>query len=89
MALSKAEGEICLEVELTKQLHAYSDATRNPRQYNMLIVFLARADGIPQATSDAKNISIFTEQGLPKSVVFGHREIQKNYFSPRINRGGS
>ena len=64
-----------MEVELAKQLHAYSDATRNPRQYNMLIVFLASEVAWKITSARAKNISIFIEQGLPKSVVFNHREI--------------
>ena len=88
-ALREAKEETCLEVKLIRQFHIYSDPNRDPRQHNISIVFIARADGIPKAASDARNIGIFKEQDLPELIAFDHREILKDYFSARWEKESS
>ena len=45
---------------------------------------LARAKVTSKGTSNAQNISILKEQILPELLVFGHRNILKDYFfAPR------
>ena len=82
-ALREAGKKTYLEVKLIRQFHAYSDPSRDARQHNISIVFIARAAGIPKAASDARNIGIFKEQGFPNLLVFDHRGILKDYFSAR------
>ena len=82
-AIREAREETCLEVELEGQFHAYSDPGRDESQHNISIVFLARAEGVPKAASDARNIGIFTEHNLPEPLAFGHADILGNYFSER------
>jgi len=75
--------ETPLEVKLIRQLHAYSDPNRDTRQHNITIVFIAQAEGVSKAASDAQNIGIFKEQNLPELLVFDHRDILSDYFSAR------
>jgi len=79
-AVREAEEETSLKVKLLKQFHTYSDPDRDPRQHNATTVFIARAQGEPQAASDAKGIGIFTEDNLPDNLCFDHRQILLDYF---------
>ena len=72
-----------MEVEIIGQFHVCSDPKWDARQHNILIVFLARADGIPKAASDACNIGIFKEHAFPELLVFDHKDILRDYFSAR------
>ncbi len=78
-AVREAKEETGLDVTLLKQLGAYSDPKRDPRQHNVSVVFIARADGAPVGGSDAKNAELFGAQNLP-ALVFDHEKILKDYF---------
>src|SRR5271157_3288177 len=52
-ARREALEETGLIVDLLGQFHTYSDPQRDPRQHNLSTVFVARADGTPQAADDA------------------------------------
>ena len=80
-AIREAKEETSLDVELVRQLHTYSDPARDPRQHNITTVFLARATGVPQAASDAKNTGVFNEHNLPDNLAFDHATILRDYFA--------
>jgi len=79
-AVREAEEETGLRVRLKTQLHAYSDPKRDPRFHTVSTVFIAEAEGIPEARDDAKGIGVFTEEGLPGPLAFDHSRILRDYF---------
>ena len=81
-AMREALEETGLEVELYSQLHTYSDPDRDPRQHTITTVFLARAEGEPQAGDDAANAAVFELNNLPE-LVFDHREIIDDYSASK------
>ena len=82
-AAREAGEETSLKVRLIRQFHCYSDPDRDPRQHNLSIVFLAEAEGIPQAADDAAEIGLFTRQTLPDDLAFDHQQILDDYFSDK------
>ncbi|VAX15627.1 ADP-ribose pyrophosphatase [hydrothermal vent metagenome] len=82
-AIREAKEETGLTVTLIRQFHVYSDPKRDPRQHNITIVFIARAEGDMQAGSDAKNVALFDKANLPK-LAFDHADILNDYFSGRF-----
>jgi ADP-ribose pyrophosphatase YjhB (NUDIX family) len=83
-AVREALEETSLKVELTRQLHTYSDPQRDPRHHTITTVFIARAQGQPVAADDAQEAGIFNEDNLPEPLVFDHQEILHDYFN-RLN----
>lgn len=79
-AVREAEEETSLKVQLTEQLHTYSDPGRDPRHHTLSTVYIATAQGVPQAADDAKTAKIFTEAQLPSPIVFDHPQILRDYF---------
>lgn len=79
-AVRESLEETGLHVEITGQLHTYSDPHRDPRHHTISTVFTARADDHPHAGDDATKAEIFTEDNLP-SLVFDHAVILADYFS--------
>lgn len=79
-ARREAEEETSLKVRLKRQLHAYSDPARDKRMHTLSVVFVAEADGRPEAKDDAKGVGVFTENDLPSPIVFDHARILSDYF---------
>lgn len=79
-AKREAREETSLNVELIEQFHTYSAPDRDPRQHTVSTVFLARAEGQPEAHDDAKNVGLFSRDALPEVIVFDHRSILMDYF---------
>jgi ADP-ribose pyrophosphatase YjhB (NUDIX family) len=79
-AIREAKEETNLDVKLVRQFHTYSDPERDPRHHSISTVYIAKAEGIPQAKDDALEIGIFSELNLPGQIVFDHRSVLKNYF---------
>ncbi|HXX35944.1 MAG TPA: NUDIX hydrolase [Thermodesulfobacteriota bacterium] len=79
-AVREAKEETNLDVKLIRQLHTYSDPKRDPRHHSISTVYIAKAEGIPQAEDDAAEIGIFSESNLPDQIAFDHRSILKDYF---------
>ncbi len=73
--------ETCLDVNLVRQFHTYSDPKRDPRHHTVSTIFIATASGTPEAADDAKDIGIFTRDNLPEDMAFDHREILEDYFN--------
>ena len=80
-AVREALEETSLQVELTRQFHAYSDPQRDPRGHTITVVFTAKASGEPRAADDAQEIGVFQADALPSPLAFDHRQILTDYFS--------
>ena len=78
-AVREAKEETCLDIELIKQLHTYSEPDRDPRQHVVSTVFVARANGqVPKAADDAKNLQLFDMYDVPK-LAFDHLKILDDF----------
>ncbi|TDJ60298.1 MAG: NUDIX hydrolase [Nitrospina sp.] len=82
-AVREAKEETSLDVELIRQFHTYSAPDRDPRRHCITTVFLARAQGVPQAASDAKKCALFSKDDLPASLAFDHGDIIRDYLQTR------
>jgi 8-oxo-dGTP diphosphatase len=90
-AIREAKEEMGLEVQLIEQFQVYSDPSRDPRQHTLSIVFIASAQGQPNAGDDAKHLGIFDLWQLPQNLCFDHDRILQDYsnyrrygFRPRL-----
>ena len=79
-AVREAKEETCLDVDLVRQFHTYSDPKRDPRHHTVTTMFIATASGTPKAADDALEIGIFTRDNLPEDIAFDHREVLEDYF---------
>jgi ADP-ribose pyrophosphatase YjhB (NUDIX family) len=84
-ALREAREETGLAVTLLGQLHTYSAPDRDPRQHTITTVYVAVADGIPQAADDARNLAIFVPDNLPENLAFDHQRILSDYLQVRAH----
>jgi 8-oxo-dGTP diphosphatase len=82
-ARREAREETGLQVSLLGQFHTYSDPKRDPRQHNISTVFVAWADGTPQAADDARSLQIFSPDDLPRHLAFDHGQILADYLQVR------
>ena len=82
-ARREAREETGLMVDLLGQFHTYSDPRRDPRQHNISTVFVARADGTPQAADDARSLGVFAPENLPRELAFDHGQILADYLQVR------
>lgn len=81
-AVREIKEETSLDVELVKLLGVYSDPKRDPRGHRISTVFIAKGKGDPRASSDAKDIGLFTKDNLPK-LAFDHKKILEDYFKSK------
>lgn len=79
-ARREALEETGLAVKLIKQMHTYSDPSRDARQHTISTVFIATGDGHLQAGDDASQAEIFGTEKLPP-LVFDHARIIDDYLS--------
>ena len=79
-AVREAKEETNLDVKLIKQFHTYSDPKRDPRHHSISTVYIAKAEGKPQAKDDALEIGIINKSNLPDDIAFDHRSILIDYF---------
>ena len=82
-ARREAREETSLNVRLTEQFHTYSEVDRDPRHHTITTVYIAVAQGVPEARDDARRIGIYTRGRLPGPLVFDHRRIIEDYFQSR------
>ncbi|HET6514996.1 MAG TPA: NUDIX hydrolase [Thermodesulfovibrionales bacterium] len=82
-AAREAKEETGLDVTLVRQFHTYSDPARDPRHHTITTVYLATANGKPQAGDDAGEAFVFTRGNLPEPIVFDHGKILDDYFMRR------
>ncbi|MEJ5330793.1 MAG: NUDIX hydrolase [Desulfobaccales bacterium] len=82
-ARREAREETGLEVTLLGQFHAYSAPDRDPRQHTITVVFVATAQGEPQAADDAAEVGVFPLEDLPEPLAFDHAQILADYRRER------
>jgi ADP-ribose pyrophosphatase YjhB (NUDIX family) len=80
-ARREAKEETGLDLKELKQFHAYSDPERDPRRHTISIVFVAQAQGQPNACDDAADIGLFDQDTLPEDLAFDHGQILDDYYS--------
>jgi 8-oxo-dGTP diphosphatase len=85
-AMREAAEETGLAVELIALLGVYSRPERDPRQHNLSAAFVARAQGQPQAGSDAGGAGLFDPDNLPGPLCFDHDLILEHYRAWRAGR---
>jgi ADP-ribose pyrophosphatase YjhB (NUDIX family) len=79
-AIREAKEETGIDVQLLTQLHTYSDPERDPRFHTISTVYIARrVGGALKASSDAKDIGIFSIDELPQDLAFDHKKILQDY----------
>jgi len=79
-ARREAREETGLELERLEQFRAYSDPARDPRHHTATVVFTAVGVGAPKAADDARNLKVFSRDGLPESLAFDHGTILRDYL---------
>lgn len=79
-AIREAKEETSLDVKLIRQFHTYSDPDRDPRGHTISTVFIARAEGLPEAGDDARELRIFSRNNLPQKLAFDHSKILQDYI---------
>ncbi len=77
-AQREAEEETGLDVHLIEQFFTYSAPDRDPRRHTVSTVFLARAQGLPEAGDDAADARLFPLDALPP-LAFDHARILQDY----------
>jgi len=82
-ARREALEETGLKVELLALLGVYSDPRRDKRQHNLSAVFVARAQGTPQAGDDAAGLGVFSAGDPPRPLCFDHELILSHYLAWR------
>ena len=84
-AIREAKEEVCLDVTLKALLGLYSDPKRDERGHTVTAVYVAEAQGEPQAADDAKSLAIFEINHLPDELAFDHRQVLEDYKKFREN----
>lgn len=82
-AIRESKEETSLDIKLIRQFHTYSDPNRDERFHTFSTVYIAKAEGEPEAADDAKEIGVFTKDNLPSPIAFDHANILKDYFKKR------
>ena len=85
-AVREAKEETGLGIHLIRQFHTYSDPKRDPRFHVISTVYVARAQGVPEARDDAQEVGIFDQHNLPEGIVFDHPRILKDYFKDKARK---
>lgn len=78
-ARREVKEETGLDVELTDLLFVYGAPDRDPRQHNLSIVYVGRADGEPSGGDDAARAEVFALDALPSPLCFDHAQILDDY----------
>jgi len=82
-ARREAKEETGLDVRIIRQFHTYSDPRRDPRGHTISVVFIAQAQGKPEAKDDASDIGLFDHDTLPRELAFDHLQILEDYYGNR------
>ncbi|MFK8003899.1 MAG: NUDIX domain-containing protein [Polyangiales bacterium] len=71
--------ETGLTVSLKALLGVYSAPERDPRQHNLSVVYVGRAEGTPTGGDDAAQARVFALDALPAPLCFDHELIIEDY----------
>ncbi len=86
-AVREAKEETGLDIDLIRQLHTYSDPSRDPRGHTVSTVFIATAQGAPQAGDDAGDVRTVRATEPPAPLAFDHENVLADYLAFRQERG--
>jgi len=78
-ARREVREETGLEVTLTALLGVYGAPDRDPRQHNVSICYVGRAEGAPRGGDDAAAAHTFAPDALPAPLCFDHARIVADY----------
>lgn len=79
-ALREAREETGLHISSLRQMHTYSDPSRDPRFHTITTVFVGRAKGKPKAASDAADAKIAQPKDWKKlELAFDHKKVLSDY----------
>ena len=78
-AVREAREETTLEVTLIRQMHTYSEPSRDPRGHTVSAVYVAVAEGVPQGRDDAVEARAYPIDQLPEDIVFDRRRIISDF----------
>lgn len=78
-AVREAREETALEVELQMLLGCYSDPRRDPRGHTVSVVYVATAQGEPEARDDARTVAL-ADPADPPVLAFDHARIVADYL---------
>jgi len=77
----EAKEETGLDIREVKQFHTYSDPKRDPRFHTIGTVFIAKAEGKPQAGDDAAGLKVVKLSEISKlDLAFDHKKILEDYI---------
>lgn len=77
----EAKEETGLELTGIKQFHTYSEPSRDPRFHTIGTVFIAKAEGKPQAGDDAQGLKVVKLAEIEKlEFAFDHKKIIQDYI---------
>ncbi|MDH5325538.1 MAG: NUDIX hydrolase [Gammaproteobacteria bacterium] len=79
-AIREAKEETCLDVTLVAHLANYSAPKRDSRFHTVSSVYIAHAQGTPQAADDAINLKVYTPDQIPTPLAFDHEQILRDYL---------
>jgi 8-oxo-dGTP diphosphatase len=80
----ECKEETGLDVIVYKQFHVYSKPNRDPRQHNVSVVFLCRADALPAAGDDAAKVDLVPfKKVLDLKFAFDHKQILTDFLEMR------
>ena len=78
-AIREAREETGLDVALNSLLGCYSDPARDVRAHTVSAVYVAQAQGQPQADDDAKSVRLLGFEEETSDLVFDHARIVSDY----------
>jgi 8-oxo-dGTP diphosphatase len=79
--------ETSVEILELRQMHTYSDPSRDARHPTVSTVFVARGSGTPVAGDDAAEAVVFPIDRLPQPLCFDHDAILADYRQGRWGLG--
>jgi len=82
-AVREAAEETNLRIGLEILLGVYSAPDRDPRGHAVSVVYVASAQGDPQAMDDAAAIQVFDPNQVPTQLAFDHAQILRDYIRYR------
>lgn len=83
------QEETSMEIVELRQMHTYSDPSRDPRHPTVSTVFIARGVGEASAGDDAAETGIFPLDALPQPICFDHADILADFRDGRWGAGPS
>lgn len=83
----EAKEETGLDITDLKQFHTYSDPKRDPRFHTIGTVFIAQANGRPEAGDDAAGLKVIKPNEIKNlDFAFDHKKILQDYLKYKKSR---